>query len=872
MSRRGVAAALVALVAAGLLFVIEPAAGPARGAAEDGGGGGSGSSAVTVHGRQQGFEDFSNLAVTVSKTRNLTNEAITVTWTGATPTPPVTFLGADYLQLMQCWGDPAARDFRETCAFGMDLEMPTLNGSGGGPASSIMAGRRGLNPFSGGGYPVRDPDETPEKTGLALDAKMVPFKTVAGERSRDGSPGQPYGTKPNPLGGPDIEETDVDVMTRFLAKETTNEYPFALTGGDGTGRAIFEVQNDRLAPNLGCGAEYQAPDGQQRARPCYLVIVPRGHHHPYTGQDVRLTDAVHGSPFTPAIWQHRIVVPLEFAPVEGGCSLDKAERRTAGNEAVAEAAASWQPVLCANDGPVYGYSTIGDFEAGQQIVSPSESAVGLVYSSDPVVSSNPALVHAPVTLSSTVIAVNVDYNIIKPTDVSGQPPPEEVQRQHGLAVSDLKLTPRLLAKLLTQSYTRDDVLDVTPDQTAGNPDSLRFDEEFLVLNPTFRYWARNRNATVDGLMVSLVNSASTREVWQWILGDPEAKSWVEGKNDDGFGMWVNPVYKDLFATAPDSFPKADPDCHRETRFEPIQGADVEFPLCTLDKRPYMDSMSVAALQTLRAQTKGRDLPLLPDPSNLTVPCCRYSDLPRKFAGSRFAMSITDSASAARYGLFTAKLCKPKRDAGGNLVAPDDCRAPTTDAVTAAAATAVDSPVTGAKVIDPVKAWATPGAYPLSTVTYAIADTSEPADARREYAKLLRYAAGSGQDPGEAWGQLPHGYVPLPAALREQTMIAASQLENWVAPTTSPTDGDPGGGPGTTPTPTDGVPSGGGTPSASIPASGPLPSAAPAAQTRTTVGSPLGIIRFILIVALLMGLVGGIAGPIMQRFAIRSGRK
>ncbi|BCB79227.1 hypothetical protein Pflav_056370 [Phytohabitans flavus] len=711
---------------------------------------------------------------------------------------------------MQCWGNPAAMDFRETCAFGMDLDKPTLIGAGG-TESSAEAGRRSIFKGDGVVYPVRDPDETPTKTGVREDARMVPFKSVTGESSRDGSAAEPFGKVPDPSLGT-RDELDYDVMTRYFSKDSTNEYPYALTAADGTGRATFEVQNDRLSPNLGCGAQYRAPDGVLGPRPCSLVIVPRGFHNPYNGDDVDATEkAVHGSPFTPALWKHRIVVPLDFAPVEGGCSLDKAERRTAGTEAVAEAVTSWQPVLCAGNGPIFGYSAISDFEAATQVTSPLEGAPGLVYSGDPVVSSNPPVVHAPVTLASTVVAINIDYNIINPLDVSGQPPPEEIQRLHGLALTDLKLTPRLLAKLLTQSYPRDGIPGENPDQTAGNPNSIRYDPEFLTLNPVFKDWPRSETATLAGLMVAVGSSTAAREVWQWILSDPEAKAWIQGKKPDENGMWVNPAYKDLFASAPETFPKADPDCYKERRFVPIQGVDVDFLLCALDQWPYMGSMSEAALQTLRAQTKGKGVPLLPllPPAQDLTECCRFSDLPRKSAGSRFIMSVTDSASAAKYGLFTAQLCKPKRDAAGTLLPPDDCRTATREGMSAAAATAVASQVDGVKVVDPVKAWATPGAYPLTSVTYAIADTSEAADARREYAKLLRYAAGSGQDPGEAWGQLPQGYVPLPASFREQTMIAASQLENWVNPTSPPADN--GSGPSETPTPS-GVPSEGATPS------------------------------------------------------------
>jgi hypothetical protein len=867
MSRRQIAGFLVALIAASLLFVVEPAAGPARGAAEDGGAGGTGSSSVTVHGRQQGYEDFRELAVTVSKTRGLTNEAITVTWTGATPTPRRA-VGTDYLQIMQCWGDPDAADFRETCQFGMGLESPALFAPGGGSTQgSVDANLRDLfHTVPDPTYPLKDPVE-PLKEAL-----MVPFRSVTGDRSKDGSPGQPFGTvRLSPTYT--RPETSVDVMGKYVSAETTNEYPYAMTGGDGTGRAVFEVQNDLFAPHLGCGASMPTPSGP-RPRPCSLVIVPRGHFNPYTGADVTNTNtAVHGTPFSARIWQHRIVVPLEFAPVERRCPLGKAEVDTAGSELVAEAVISWQPAVCAGDGPIIGYSSMSDFEAGNRVTSPDEGAPGLVYTPEPVPAASPVLVHAPVTLSSTVVAINIDYDIINPLHVSGPPTPEEFERLRALSVSDLKLTPRLLAKLLTQSYGRNTIGEV---EEAENPDSIRFDKEFLTLNPAFRHWNRTQSATLDGLMVTATNSVAARDVWRWLLSDAEAKAWLKGAPDEN-GMVVNQHWRELdLATAPpETFPKADPRCVENVG--PEDG--VTYLLCPLEQFPPLGTNEEAARQTLRAHPKVKGEQLRPQPNEqrdwTPPPLYRYVELPRKSPGSRFAMSIVDSASAAKYGLLTAQLCKPKRDADRNLVMPDDCRTPTREAVsTAVASAAVPSAVEGAPVIDPAKAWAAAGAYPLSTITYAIGDTSEPAEARRDYAKLLRYAAGSGQEPGQADGQLPDGYVPLPASMREQTMIAAGRLENWVTSTSAPPTDDTGGSgdPGATPTPTDGVPSAGANPSASAgtPAAGVQPSADRASQS--TLGSPLGIIRFILIAALVMGLLGGVAGPIMQRLATRSGRK
>ncbi|MGH3820547.1 MAG: hypothetical protein ACRDRE_22910, partial [Pseudonocardiaceae bacterium] len=82
----------------------------------------------------------------------------------------------------------------------------------------------------------------------------------------------------------------------------------------------------------------------------------------------------------------------------------------------------------------------------------------------------------------------------------------------------------------------------------------------------------------------------------------------------------------------------------------------------------------------------------------------------------------------------------------------------------------------------------------------------------DYAVLLRYAAGAGQRPGIAPGQLPLGMVPLPDALTAQTIAAAATIEaqagkaTRVPPEPQPTSARPGpagspGGPSTPPSPT-----------------------------------------------------------------------
>ncbi|HET7721567.1 MAG TPA: hypothetical protein VFK43_16480, partial [Acidimicrobiales bacterium] len=60
-------------------------------------------SAVTVSGRGA----FADMELTVNQTQDLTNQAISLSWTGAPPTvsEPTTF-HSNFLQVMQCWGEP----------------------------------------------------------------------------------------------------------------------------------------------------------------------------------------------------------------------------------------------------------------------------------------------------------------------------------------------------------------------------------------------------------------------------------------------------------------------------------------------------------------------------------------------------------------------------------------------------------------------------------------------------------------------------------------------------------------------------------------------------------------------------------------------
>ena len=226
-------------------------------------------SAVTVSGRGQ----FSNLKVTVNQTANLTNQAVSVSWTGGSPTFSDPATGAfdstfngDYLQVFQCWGDPQASD-------------PA--GAGAGPLpSQCEFGGESSNPFSA--YPIKDTgfeysrvlsqngwDSYPqlEQTpGLYLDKTdnyvIEPFTAVNGsvvDQQAD------YGYNINPFAPLPFW------LNPYFSFATSNEVDFARTYSNGTGQQLFQVDTGLEAPGIGLRPGHPAGAGRRHDHSAVLV-------------------------------------------------------------------------------------------------------------------------------------------------------------------------------------------------------------------------------------------------------------------------------------------------------------------------------------------------------------------------------------------------------------------------------------------------------------------------------------------------------------------------------------------------------------------------------------------------------------------------
>ncbi len=716
-------------------------------------------SAVTVQGRDR----FSSMSFTVNQTADLGNQAVSITWTGGTPT---TRNDGNYVQIMQCWGDDDGTNPQNP---GPPPEQCVYGAADGVYGGSRLVGQFGENNNTLTRVIARADLATYEPGVGYLDTR-----TNAVWRSFRAVDGTVVNAHIDPYFNVDIQGGDY-WLNSYFNSITTNEIVIGRTRLNGTGEELFEVATGIENSGLGCGQQVQPNvDGSTRQPQCWLVIVPRSDAaYENTGMlDDPGSRPVSTSPLAPRAWQNRIAIPLDFNPVDLACNLTDKQTRIAGSELFVLAVSSWQPALCDQPGRrPYSYGTIGEPTARQQLVSDVSGAPGMVVVSDPLtpesVEPDDPVVYAPLTLSGTVIG----FNIERSPEVGLN---EDADALATVRVADLNLTPRLVAKLLTQSYRNH--VDVALNDSGyewveSNPDHLAEDPDFLQFNPEFEL-LKYSGRSLSGLVLPSRNSDAARQLWSWILADPEAKAWTDGEPDE-WGMKVNPVYAttasantngSAFATvAPNSYPKDDPYCYQSPAIN--EGRVTPPPLCISDWMPYVQSLRDAARAT-RVADDGAKTNV---DGKAEEPSRVYKAEGPQSPGNRSMLSITDSASAALYGVQTARLSR----AGDN---GDDRDFVAATSESMEASVAAMEPDTEPDVLEPDPLADAPGAYPLTSISYAAITplSLEPAE-REEYAAFLDYAAGPGQVSGEKQGELPRGYAPLSEELRAQTTAAAATV-------------------------------------------------------------------------------------------------
>lgn len=779
------------------------------------------SSAVTLTNRQDALvpdapdAPLPDLEVTVSQTKDLVSQGIRVSWKGGRPSerPSSTVGGTNFLQIAQCWGEdennPGHPD-RRTCQYGGTLGAGAYR-DGNTDTDSVRAEDM---PYTH----VSESFFAPTYTGIPfvavnperiVDEKRAPGDRVLNNLTTDAS-------------GKVVQKTGsafVDLNTNpFFTASTTNEVRWAGAGADGTGSVPFEVQTNLQSTALGCGTPVTQPDGSVTGQSCWLVIIPRG-------QGDSGSSEINRSGLWWDAWEHHLAVKLEFKPLGVRCEIGAAERQLAGSELIASAIGSWQPKLCQGESGapfVLNVSNEADALARAAGTAPSP----LAFTSRPldvarIGGAADPVAYAPVAVSGIAVSFAIDRQP-HPIDAS----PEEKARA-GLPMTELKLTPRLLAKLLTASYV--DALPAGADKKhigynsfndpGKNPRTIVQDKEFQAINDP--EWSKQIvvAASIADLLAPAGRSDIATRVWEYVMSDKAAREWLDGKPDE-YGMVVNPWFSTNAARNPsgaamvlptNSFPKSDPIEKPDTTVS--DPADGSGPINLVTWRPYMGSFADSAYHVLRG-----DGAILGEWDKNAKPP-KFASAVRQLFGSQKVMGVTTAPAAELYQTATASLRNP----AGQYVAP------TRDSLAAAAAamspTAPQPSVREfALSSDAAKAAAT--AYPLTVPVYAALNPRQTDAAERAvYADLIRYAVGDGQAPGTDSGMLPPGYAPLPKAWADQALAAADTIERG-APAPSPAPSAPptntaGGGTGAGGTSTDGYPV------TDPPASSDPPAAAPA---------------------------------------------
>jgi hypothetical protein len=629
--------------------------------------------------------------------------------------------------------------------------------------------------------------------GAAPAEYWVPFDSVNGT-AYDGGPDGCGGTAPEAVG---------DSNQSLPSNET-----FGATQTNGRGSAKFDVWTSDTNASLGCSSTVS----------CALVAVPimglscdpaahgmpaadkppadeqaddtaqceaKGHFSPgQLGDSAGHEDlAVSGALWWAASnWRNRITVPLTFAQTSDVCDLVGGSDAVDvyGSELMTQLTEQWAPKFCLTKS-LFNFKHVqtGEPEARNLLAS---GGIDAAFTSDSQPAGYPEpTVQAPTAVSGFAVTFAVDNDQNRP-------------------VTSLRLDPRLLAKLMTESYPALADIKSKDPALASNPLNITDDPEFQALNPGVTTSTEVAATLLDLSSQSDVVNALT----SYINADPEARAWLNGKPDP-WGMVVNSAYRHIKLPV-DSWPLLD-------TFEPKDIYQAGLNDCLFNAPvPYLPLVA-APVQRMSQISLAMQFAIANSQTVCSQPLQGVSAgeklvaVGRQNPGFRFMLGVTSIADADRYRLDQASLetqTAPTAAEKFTNAAGRTFVAPTLASMKAAVALAKPATSSGTWPISWTKLRTSPAgahAYPGTMIVYtAVPSKGLPKTAATDYAKLLTFASAAGQHPGFGNGQLPPGYLPLTAAnglggLADYTARAAVAVRNQAGALPSLIDHHTGGNPG-----------------------------------------------------------------------------
>jgi hypothetical protein len=498
----------------------------------------------------------------------------------------------------------------------------------------------------------------------------------------------------------------------------------------------------------------------------------------------------------------RIVIPLSFAPTPNDCSSKTPAFYAQGSPMMQTQMLQWQAGWCNGPAPVTLDFTSnsesvarGDFFVGNEVggASTDMALTTLPATAAEQQASHRQFTYAPLANSGAGIAYLID------------------DPNTGSQINRMVLDPRLLAKLITQSYTLQYTGGCTgkkPKATAnppgcdpavlGNPYSLFDDPEFLSLNRQCQPYGRPASYTCSNSQYSSTNPSDdfpedidasggtetgdflptvlapdndmTYDMTDWVAANSDAAKFLDGKAAPG-GMHVNSDYLHV-AYPSQTFPILDtgfteaPSCSSSnpcTNSNPTQDVTMQ---ASWNPQTDLDTIALDLLtdQPTDAQPL-YDCPTSSGNCNSAGELESTSATSPQLLGNRDLLSELDLGDIAGYQFPVAELV----NAAGKAVGP------TQASVEAAVSDMKTNPDGITQYFD--FASKDPAAYPLAMVDYAMVPTCGLSSGKASaIADFLTKVATTGQTQGEAPGDLAPGYYPLNANQKAQTLKAAQEVK------------------------------------------------------------------------------------------------
>ncbi|MDI2132872.1 substrate-binding domain-containing protein [Yinghuangia seranimata] len=525
--------------------------------------------------------------------------------------------------------------------------------------------------------------------------------------------------------------------------------------GGSSGSTFMRVLPKADRPYLGCA----------ESTPCVIAVVLRPAPGATKDDFHPAVTAVGSGPSYAPLWQEFELAmqagqaawaPISFAPEPDTCKAGPLALRVAGSSEHAMAGLSWLGELCRAQKPMTMAVTASSSQEGrdafrsgnvdgglttQPLGGPGDQAVSASSGSVPGRKNSDAG-YAPVTNGAIVIALNVTRLNADQTAVE--------------ALDPVNLTPRLVAKLLTNAYNTSPRYAtgswpglVQPGQNPRYIQNLYLDPEFLAANPG-RTWPVSDQ--LHTLMIRGVSDDTVYELTRWLLSDAEARQWLAGTPDD-HGV----ACPDAWRTGAISYPL------------PVVINRVEE--ANLSYRPISSYWTIVdnLIKSQGPEVVDKGLPGRPDLKAVDP------DGPT----SRRVVAVTSLEAAERMHLPAARL----RNAAGQFVAP------TVESITAGVNAATPGP--DGVTLSNNFATTDPKAYPLTktdVLAFPTQGVGKPLASSLD--TYLAYVAGPGQRSGVLLGQLPPGYAPLTAKQKTQVDAARLAVQRAANPTPAPTTSAP----------------------------------------------------------------------------------